>query len=168
MNTIRMTGERLLSKIRDDLPSWVPRAAFDTYLRRHRGKLLMRLAQKAAGAKKPSPTSAYLRSDRIWYHGTSTESGLEIGDTLDPKRGNYEACVWVTSSAKAAAIYAGWTAARGGDPIVFQIEIDPSARIVLGDETSDADLAVDLVGEHKVPMAAVLTWGTARVKGVEA
>jgi hypothetical protein len=101
---------------------------------------------------------------KTWYHGTSSEAGLEPGDILDPRRGGFEPAVWATSSPEAAARYAQDAAAvLGGDPVVYRVVLADHAEIVTcpdGDELDlavSADAIIDERGEHGVPTLAILT-----------
>lgn len=109
-----------------------------------------------------------------FYHGTSTSSGLEAGDYLDPRRGNYEPVVWGTASIKHARRFARDVAAvRGGDPVIFEVKWRPDADVVVIRESddilesieqakeNDADLLVIERGENGQPEIAVLRPGIA-------
>lgn len=91
-----------------------------------------------------------------WYHGTSTATGMESGDWIDPRRGAFEGGVWATSSLALARQWARSADAvhEGGEPIVFEIEISGDAVEVEADEEEEApeaDLVVVRNGEGRVP-----------------
>lgn len=125
-------------------------------------------------------TAASPGLSRTYYHGTHTESGLDIGDDLDPTYGSFESCVWVTSDFKHAWEFAYASAAvnEEAEPIVYQVAIDPQA-IILNLQTllDDRELRTAksqgynavLVqqGERGSPEMAILTRHTAKVAGVE-
>ena len=108
-----------------------------------------------------------------WYHGTSSESGLDAGDYLNPRKGNFEACVWATSSKKAAMTYAkDACVVHGGEPVVFQVVLPESATVIVCkrggdmDYKADADAIIDEQGEQGVATLAILS-GVAHVEDCE-
>lgn len=109
-----------------------------------------------------------LSTERVWYHGTADNKGLDEGDWMNPRKGNYEPCVWVTSCPRAAAEYARATAAvSGGEPVICTVTVWSEARVVEGDETTEgADMAVIRRGEYGVATAAILTDSAAYVSAV--
>jgi hypothetical protein len=77
-----------------------------------------------------------------YFHGTSTESGLDVGDKMDGACGSFESCVWATASIEHARRFARARAALGGDPVVFVVRIDDDAtvRTVSDSDDIEADL----------------------------
>ena len=65
----------------------------------------------------------------MWLHGTSDESGMEVGDSVDPSFASFEPCVWATESRDHAESFARSRAALGGSPIVVAFELVPTARV---------------------------------------
>lgn len=72
-----------------------------------------------------------------FYHGTSTETGVETGDRMDPAFGQFEAAVYATSDIKIARKWAADRAAvAGGSAVVFEV-------LVLDEAVIHAASAVD-------------------------
>jgi hypothetical protein len=96
----------------------------------------------------------------IWFHGTSSESGLDLGDTMDPSRGAFEGCVWATCDAKLARQYAhDVVAIMGGDPVVYELTVRESATVSDCTESGELDRDADacIVVEHGVRVLAILS-----------
>jgi hypothetical protein len=107
-----------------------------------------------------------------WFHGTSTESGLELGDTMDPKRGAFEGCVWATSDVTVAKRYAkDVVAVMGGEPVVYELALLESATVVdctdSGDLDRDDDADACIVIEHGVRVLAIMSRIATAAKEVE-
>jgi hypothetical protein len=116
-----------------------------------------------------------------WYHGTSSTSGLDLGDYLDPQRGSFEPCVWVTSSVLHAREFAYARASldrakgtRDSVPVVWMVQIDPLAIVVQADDLRSTDDLADYKssgydavqieqGERGVPEMAILTRSVAKL-----
>lgn len=75
-----------------------------------------------------------------WYHGTTTESGMEEGQIFDPCHGHFEEAVWATLTVNDAKRYAeSLQVLTGGDPVVYQIDLSPYAKILVVDDLHDVD-----------------------------
>jgi hypothetical protein len=109
-----------------------------------------------------------------YYHGTSDRHDISEGDAMDPRLGAFEPCVWVTSSLEHARAFAIASAALGGSPVVWEVEIadwsvtaevedlsDPEAELEAMAE-ADVDVVYVECGEDGHPEAAILTKGAAR------
>lgn len=104
-----------------------------------------------------------------FFHGTSTATGLEDGDYMDPTRGAFEPCVWGTSTRAAAQTFAASAAAvLGGEAVVFSLNIDSAKlkTVVSVDDIHDAlatarregfDALIIEKGENGAPEIAILT-----------
>ncbi len=105
-----------------------------------------------------------------WFHGTSSESGLSDGDTIDPAKAHFEPAIWATSDRAIALRFAKATCAvHGGTPMVWVVELAETADIVSQtmaktDYTVDADAIVFERGEASVPEIAILRKGIASVR----
>lgn len=108
----------------------------------------------------------------IWYHGTTSASGMETGDWIDPSRGAFEGGVWATSSLTIARQWARAADAlhdfddEPTEAVVFEVEVctDEVAEV----ETDEADApAAEVVivrnGEASVPTLFVRGLCSARV-----
>lgn len=107
-----------------------------------------------------------------WYHGTSDDSGLDVGDTMDPTCGAFEPCVWLTSSREHAAEFARARAALGGSPVVYRVRLADWAEVAACDGSDpDYDCGADAllceVGERGASELAILRGGVARVDRID-
>jgi hypothetical protein len=104
-----------------------------------------------------------------FFHGTSTATGLEDGDYMDPTRGAFEPCVWGSSTLAHAQRFARDTAATlGGEAVVFALNLG-SANIKTVEIVDDINDALDTAreegfdaliiekGENGAPEIAILT-----------
>jgi len=134
------------------------------------------------------PLAAKLRAARReaappdeWFHGTSTDQGLGVGDFLDPAKNQFgERTAWATASRKHADSFAYAKSAiseSGGKPKTYRIEIPRDARIARVKELlSEEDLLAlqkggyDGViierGEAGVPMLGLFRGGLGKVRHV--
>ncbi len=128
---------------------------------------------KAAAGKDAAPKV-------VWFHGTSSESGLRPNDAIDPSRGNFETTVWATSDKPHAEQFAqsltdiGSTKAR---PVVYKVILSNQAKIKTIERAS-SNIAEDLAsareegfdalrineGENGKPELAILNKGVATAK----
>lgn len=104
-----------------------------------------------------------------FFHGTSTATGLEDGDYMDPTRGAFEPCVWGSSTLDHARRFANdTTAVFGGEAIVFGLNLDSAnvKTVASVDDISDAldaareegfDALIIERGENGAPEIAILT-----------
>ena len=104
-----------------------------------------------------------------WFHGTSSEAGLEAGDFFDPRKGGFEPAVWATSDPNLAMRYAKDSVAiNGGRPIVMEVKIHPSASVKYApiDEKLPSGSDTTLTIERGKPVLAVQSRGIATVEDV--
>lgn len=118
---------------------------------------------------------------KTWYHGTSTNAGLDIGDEMDPRHGGFTNAVWATSDYKTAKQFArDASVIDGGDPVVYRLNVPLGAKI----EKSTAENTIDsgrmnaaprfqtdadaiLTEEFGEPTLAITKRGPITVGGVE-
>lgn len=116
-----------------------------------------------------------------WFFGSGFETGPDVGDTMDPARGQFEPAVYVTATIEQARTYAEAMGALGHTPTVWAVEVDDSAVVEpvcptllsaaahkAAYEAAEAR-GVDALrwdaeqGEGGVPMLAILRRGVATV-----
>jgi len=117
--------------------------------------------------------------EHTWFHGTSSESGLESGDIMDPSYGHFPdldiSVVWATSDESHARSFAVSTAALDdGDPVVWTLELTSGADVLTLSEfdaeaisefaAEGGDAVIIEKGENGKPEMAILTRFAARVR----
>ena len=90
-----------------------------------------------------------------YYHGTSTESGLDVGDRMDGRRGAFESCVWATASIEHAHRFALARSALGGEPVIFVVQIDEDASVKTIDDADDIEDVLRAARENGVDVIEI-------------